>query len=140
MSGRTGYRVGMQDDVADRLAATRTIEITTTGRHSGRQVRIEIWWFQAEGRRIITGTPGPRAWLANLQADPQLIVHVGDRDYSAVAHPVTDREFRRRFFGRSDPDVAWYRSQADLEDLIDNAPMVEVRLDLTHPSGRPAGP
>lgn len=123
----------MDDDVVERLAGTRTIEITTTGRQSGSPVRIEIWWFRFEGRFLITGTPGPRAWLANLLADPRLVVHVGGRDHPAVAHPVTDRDFRRRFFALPDPEVAWYRAQAELADLVDHSPMVEVRLD---PEGR----
>lgn len=131
MSGwpRSGYRLGMEDDPVDRLARTRTVEITTTGRRSGRAVRIEIWWFRFEGRFVITGTPGPRAWLANLQTDPHLVVHVGGRGHPAVAHPVTDRTFRERFFAQSDPEIAWYLARADLADLVDHSPMVEVRLD-----------
>lgn len=125
---RTVYGSGMEDDLIDRLAACRTIEITTTGHRSGRPVRIEIWWFRFEGRFIITGTPGPRDWLANLQADPRLIVHALGQDHPATTRPATDRDFRHRFFGQSTAEVAWYRSQTDLNDLIDNAPMVEVCL------------
>ena len=125
---RTVYGFGMDDSRVERLAATRTIEITTIGHRSGRPVRIEIWWFRFEGMFIITGTPGPRDWLANLQADPRLIVHALGQDHPATTRPVTDRDLRRRFFAQSDEEVAWYRSQADLNHLIGDAPMIEVRL------------
>lgn len=119
----------MEDDLVDQLATSRTVEITTIGHRSGRPVRIEIWWFRFESRFIITGTPGPRDWLANLRADPRLIVHALGQDYPATTQPVTDRDFRRRFFAQPDAEVTWYRTQADLNDLIDNAPMVEVSLE-----------
>jgi deazaflavin-dependent oxidoreductase (nitroreductase family) len=119
----------MDDGFRDRLAATRTIDITTVGRRSGRPVRIEIWWFRFEERFLITGTPGPRDWLANLQADPRMTVHVLGHDLPAVARPLADPPFRRRFFTQSNPEVTWYRSQAELEELVEHAPMVEVVLD-----------
>jgi hypothetical protein len=66
------------------LAAVRTIEITTTGRRSGRPARVEIWWFHFENRFIITGTPGRRDWLANLEADPRIVVHALGRDPAGI--------------------------------------------------------
>jgi hypothetical protein len=124
-----GYRLVMENGLVDRLAAIRTIEITTLGRRSGLPVRIEIWWFHFEQRFLITGTPGPRDWLANLRADPQLIVHALGRGLAAVTRPVTDRGFRRRFFTQPDADVDWYLSQAQLDQLVDAAPMIEVLLE-----------
>lgn len=120
----------MEDDLLDRLVSTRTIEITTAGRRSGRKVRIEIWWFHFEDRFLITGTPGPRDWLANLETDPRMTVHVLGRDLAAIARPVTDREFRGRFFAQSNAEVDWYRAQAELDELVDRAPMIEVVLEL----------
>jgi deazaflavin-dependent oxidoreductase (nitroreductase family) len=119
----------MNRDLRDRLAATRTIEITTTGCRSGRAVRIEIWWFEFEDRFVVTGTPGPRAWLANLHADPRLTVHALGRDFPATSRPLNDRAFRRRFFIQANPEVEWYRAQAPLDLLVDTAPMVEVFIN-----------
>lgn len=116
----------MQSDLAI-LASQQTIDITTTGCRTGRSRRIEIWWFLVEDRFIITGTPGRRDWLANLRADPHLTVHVGDRDIAATATPVTDVSFRRKVFTR--PETSWYSSQAELDHLVANAPMVEIHLD-----------
>ena len=116
----------MDPELIDRLASTRTIEITTVGRLTGRRRRTEIWWFHVESRFVITGTPGPRDWLANVQADPRLVVHALGQDLPASARPITDRSFRRRFFARSDREIDWYLSQAHLDALVDAAPMIEV--------------
>lgn len=110
----------------DRLAAIRTIDLTTIGRRSGRPQRIEIWWFHVDGRFLISGTPGPRDWLANVQADPSIVVHTPHGDFPGTARVVSDPEIRRRFF--THPDVGWYRSQEDLERLVATAPMIEIHF------------
>lgn len=124
----TGTVSKVEDGLVDRLAAVRTIEITTSGHRSRRPVRLEIWWFHFEKRFIITGTPGPRHWLANLRAEPRMIVHALGLDLPATARPVSDRAFRRRFFTQSNEEVDWYLSQSSLDELVDTAPMVEVVL------------
>ena len=60
----------MDDTVATALERDRVVDITTTGRHSGEPRRLEIWIHHLGGRHYITGTPGRRAWYANLVADP----------------------------------------------------------------------
>ena len=111
------------------LATTRTIELTTIGRRSGKPSRIEIWWFYFEDGFIITGTPGSRDWLANVRSDPAVIVHANDASYPGRATVVGDRALRRRFFESSSAEVRWYGSQADLDRLIEAAPMIEILFD-----------
>lgn len=117
----------MQTD-REALATQQTIQITTTGRRTGRLRRVEIWWFLVDGRFIITGTPGRRDWLANLNADPRLTLHLRGRDIEATAKPVTDALFRRRVFTR--PQTSWYSSLAELDQLVETAPMVEIHLEV----------
>ncbi len=114
-------------DVINLLNSVETVEITTTGRTSGSPRRIEIWMYEIEGRYVITGTPGPRDWFANLRADPNMVLHLpGDVNLAAVASPVDDLEFRRRVFTAD--KTHWYRSQAALETLIETSPMVELQF------------
>lgn len=117
----------MSSEALDRLAAHRTIDLTTFGRRSGLPRRIEIWWFRVEDRFIISGTPGRRDWLANVKERPDVIVHVDGMDLPATVITVEDPTFRRRFF--THPGVKWYRTQTDLERLVAEAPMVEVVFD-----------
>jgi deazaflavin-dependent oxidoreductase (nitroreductase family) len=111
----------------DRIAGHRTIELTTTGRVTAAPRRIEIWWFRVGGRFVITGTPGRRDWLANVLANPEVLIHVGGEDIAARALPITDHAFRRRVF--TSPDTSWYTSEAELDRLVGTAPMVEILFD-----------
>ncbi len=116
----------LDPDVTAHLAATRTIDMTTIGRRSGRAARIEIWWFFVDGRFIITGTPGKRDWYANVLANPDIVIHAPIGDFPGRVEIVTDAEFRRRVF--TDPQIGWYRSQSELDYLVRAAPMIEVLL------------
>lgn len=109
-----------------RLAATRTIDLTTFGRRSGRPARIEIWWFYVDGRFVITGTPGPRDWYANILANPAVVIHANGDDYQAKATPIRDPAYRRRVF--TDSGITWYRTQSELSALVNDAPMIEIHF------------
>ncbi len=121
----------LPQDIRSALATDMTIDITTTGRQSGRPRRIEIWFLNIDDRIYITGTPGPRDWLANLRADPALTFHLKgsvQADLQATAVEVTDLDERRRVFRAA--SAQWYLNQGDgLTVLVDEAPM--VRLTFT---------
>lgn len=116
----------MHDLVAAELAVDPTVDITTTGRRSGQPRRIEIWMMDVDGRFFITGTPGPRDWLANLRADPTLTIHLtrAGVDVVAAAVEVRDPDTRRRVLEHA--VTAWYREQRGVDALVAAAPMVEV--------------
>lgn len=112
------------------LADDLTVDITTTGRRSGEPRRIEIWMIDVDGRFFITGTPGRRDWIANLAADPTLVVHLkrhAHLDLPARASVVTDDDTRRRVLEH--PSAAWYRDQEPLDVLVATAPMVEITFE-----------
>jgi deazaflavin-dependent oxidoreductase (nitroreductase family) len=119
--------MAISESELETLASTLTVDLTTIGRRSGEPRTIEIWWFHVDDRFIITGTPGRRDWLANVRANPNVVVSLGDRQYSGAASEVDDPAFRQRVF--TDPKVGWYQTQADLAGLVDAAPMIEVILD-----------
>ena len=90
-------------DPAIRAALDRghTIDITTTGRRSHQPRRIEIVFHNIDGRLYISGIPSrrTRAWIHNLEDDPNLTVHLKDRtataDLPATARVITDEPERR---------------------------------------------
>jgi len=111
-----------------------TVDITTTGRHTGLPRRTEIWMLDVDGRFFITGTPGRRDWLANLRADPSLVVHLkrhAHLDLAARATPVTDAATRRTVLEHL--SATWYQTQQPLDVLLETAPMVEVVFGGTAP-------
>jgi deazaflavin-dependent oxidoreductase (nitroreductase family) len=118
------------DLVSDELRDDPTIDITTTGRRTGRARRIEIWMLDVDGHFFITGTPGRRDWFANLTADPALTVHLkrhAHRDLAAHATLVTDPDTRRTVLEHL--SARWYRGQAPIDELVAEAPLVEVSFD-----------
>jgi deazaflavin-dependent oxidoreductase (nitroreductase family) len=81
------------DQIQRSLSRGHTIDITTTGRHSGEPRRIEIVFHNIDGRIIITGSPRPdrrRAWLYNLEADPNMTFHLKGAVHADL--PATSRE------------------------------------------------
>jgi deazaflavin-dependent oxidoreductase (nitroreductase family) len=122
----------MIDEVRAAVTKDPTIDITTTGRRSGDAHRIEIWMLAIGERFFITGTPGPRGWLANVANDPRVVVHVKNgmqADLVAWARVVTDDETRHRVL--SDDAAQWYRTQASLDELMARSPMIELIFDIS---------
>jgi deazaflavin-dependent oxidoreductase (nitroreductase family) len=118
------------DLVRSELADDPTIDITTTGRSSGLPRRLEIWMLDVDGRCFITGTTGTRDWVANLRADPRLVVHLkrhANADVNARAVFVDDPATRRTVLEHT--SASWYRDQQPLEVLVETAPMVEILFD-----------
>ena len=65
------------ETIESALAKGGTVDITTTGRHSGRPHRIEIYLHNLDGVLYLTGRPGrPRDWVANISAHPAMTVHL----------------------------------------------------------------
>jgi deazaflavin-dependent oxidoreductase (nitroreductase family) len=117
----------MDDRVRAALETDLTVDITTTGARSGAPRLLEIWLLHIDGRFFITGTPGPRSWLANLRADPTLTVHLKQAvtaDLPATAREVTDEPTRRLVLDHAVAE--WYRGQVPVEQLVAEAPMVEL--------------
>ena len=110
------------------LDQVETVEITTRGRTSGKPRRIEIWMYAIDGRYVITGTPGPRDWYANVLAHPYLTLHLPDgTNLAATTVTIEDPGFRARVL--TDTKTWWYRDQTSVADLIANSPMIEMLFE-----------
>ena len=117
------------EPIAAALRQGGVIDITTTGRTSGQPRRIEIVFFHVDGRIWITGTPGTRAWLANLKADPAMTLHLKrglTADLPATARIVTDEDERRAVATAA--CTAWNRPD-QVEAFVADSPVIEVVLD-----------
>lgn len=117
--------------------AERTIDITTTGRRSGKPRRIEIVFYRYADETYLSGIPGPRTrdWLANLGAHPEFTFHLKNgvtADLPATATVITDPAERRRvltvfveeFNRRQGPDSPW--PTAVLQEWVEGSPLARV--------------
>ena len=106
---------------------TGTIDLTTTGRRSGREIRIEIWYVVLDGEVHRTGTPRTRHWLANLRHLPEETIHVGGSDLPVHSEEVVDPDARRRLVPLIWAVQPWYReANPDIDDWVARSPMVRL--------------
>lgn len=115
--------------IARALHRGGVIDITTTGRKSGRPRRIEIVFFHVDGHVYITGFPGTRSWVANLRADPRFTFHLKKdvvADLPATARQVTDTVERTAVL---EVALRVWRREHRLEEFVVGAPLVEVVFD-----------
>ena len=120
--------VASGDAVQAALARDRTIDITTTGRRSGQQRRIEIWSYYVDGRVYLSGSPGRRDWYANLLANSDFVFHLKrsvQADLPARARPITDPAERRAIVARIFEVLGPF---GDVEAWVARSPLVEVDL------------
>ena len=121
----------MNESIRAALSRGGVIDITTTGRRSGEPRRIEIVFHRIDGRIWISGIPSPnrRDWIANLEADPRLVVHLKGpavvADLPATARIVSDPAERRSILERV--AQAWRRT--DLDAMVATSPLIEVTID-----------
>jgi deazaflavin-dependent oxidoreductase (nitroreductase family) len=67
--------------------------LTTTGRHSGRPHRIEIWFALENATVYLLSGGGDRSdWVRNLMISPDVVVQIGEEKRSTKARVVRDAD------------------------------------------------
>ena len=89
-------------------------DLVTTGRVTGREHRIEIWFGIVGNRVCLISGHGDRAhWFRNLLADPRVRLVFDDVEFEARATVVIDPDdrrhigevMRRKYDWEGDPDI-----------------------------------
>lgn len=119
-----------KDSVEAALQRGHTIDITTTGRLTGRPRKIEIVFHNIDGRIYISGIPSrrKRSWIANLEANPRFTFHLKGRvraDLAATARIIDDEQERRVVL----PHVARNWGRTDIDAMVRYSPLIEVELE-----------
>lgn len=118
------------DQIRDALRTDRLIDITTIGRTSGKPSRIETWFYRADGKLYLTGSPGKRDWYANLLINPRFTFHLkrsAQADLIANATPITDPDARKRILAEILTDVG--RPASDLDAWLHGSPLAHVTIE-----------
>jgi deazaflavin-dependent oxidoreductase (nitroreductase family) len=120
----------LDEKVRDALSRPMTVvDITTTGRKSGEERRIEIVLHNIGGRLYISGQPSPRrrGWLANLDANSKFTLHLkrgAQADLPATAREITDEKERRQVL----EEVAGHWKRDDVDTMVQYSPLIEVTV------------
>ena len=120
----------MDERIGQALETDRTIDITTRGRKTGTDRRIEIWFHNLDGKLYITGSPGVRDWYANLVSNAEFTFHLKKSvkaDVPGIARPITAAEERRPVFVGV---FAKLSGDRDLEEWMEASPLVAVTLAI----------
>ena len=120
----------MDEAIRTALARDLVIDITTTGRKTGRPRRKEIWFHNVDGQLYITGSPGRRDWYANLLANPAFTFHLKRStraDLPARATPIRDQARRRDIFQKMQERLQG-RVGMNVEEWVESSPLVQVEI------------
>ena len=129
---RPAYVFGMEtrETINQALSRGHLVDITTTGRRSGKKRRLEIAFHNIDGRVFISGMPSPnrRNWLSNLDKDRHFTFHLKGgvkADLSATARIIEDVDERREIL----PHIARAWKRNDVDRMVEQSPLIEVLFD-----------
>ena len=103
----------------DRLSRYREINLTVTGRKSGRAISNPVWFVFEDGKLYLLPVTGSDTqWYKNVLKNPKITVLAHGLEAELRARPLTDEEqvssvvekFRRKYAG----DVKKYYSKFDV--------------------------
>jgi deazaflavin-dependent oxidoreductase (nitroreductase family) len=119
------------------LHHSQVIDLTTTGRRTGRPRRIEIFLHDKDGLLFITGMPRAdrtRDWIHNIVANPNVVVHLKKRvlvDLRATARVITDEDERLPLIEAA--AKRWGRT--DVANMLRHSPLIVLSVDGDSPDG-----
>ena len=121
---------GLDSGIRDALSIDMVVDITTTGRRSGKARRIEIWCHLMDGQLFLAASPGRRSWYANLAANREVTLHLKDEvkaDIAVRARTITDDAERRDVFTRLAAQSAFRQGQGlEVESWVAGSKLVEL--------------
>jgi deazaflavin-dependent oxidoreductase (nitroreductase family) len=115
------------EDFKRALTSTRELEITVTGRQSGQQISLPVWFVHEGDTLYLLPVRGSDSqWYKNILRKPSMTISAGETKITATPKPITDpvkvREVVEKFRAKyGAADVQRYYSKFDVA--------VEVRSD-----------
>jgi len=112
-----------KDTLKDRLSRSREINITVTGRKSGRAISIPVWFVLDEGKLHLLPVEGSETqWYKNVLKNPWIRINASGAETEFNAVPITDvkqvssvvQQFRAKYGAG---DVKKYYSKFDVAVL-----------------------
>jgi deazaflavin-dependent oxidoreductase (nitroreductase family) len=90
-SNKTGDKPARKDSLGDRLARFRQINISVTGRKSGRTISNPVWFVFEDGRLYLLPVKGSDTqWYKNVLKKPLIRIDARGAEAEVKAVPLTD--------------------------------------------------
>ncbi len=111
-------------DFRNALNDTNEIELTTTGRISGRQSSRPVWFvLEGETLCLLPVTGSDSQWYKNVLKTPTIRLAAGGTEYSARATPLTDA-------AKVDEVVESFRAKYGAADVEAYYPKHDVAVEI----------
>jgi deazaflavin-dependent oxidoreductase (nitroreductase family) len=111
------------EDFSKALESSREIELTVTGRKSGREISLPVWFVRDGEKLYLVPVRGSDSdWYRNVLKEPTIRLTAGDAQLTARATPITDtaqvgeilNQFRAKY-GAQDVEAYYPRQDAAVE-------------------------
>lgn len=109
-----------KDNLTDRLSRASEIQLSVTGRKSGKTITNPVWFVAEDGKLYLLPVSGADSqWYRNVLKNPQVRIHVGGAEAGLRLQPLTEssavksvvEKFRQKY-GAS--DVKKYYSELNV--------------------------
>lgn len=112
------------DSLQDRLSRSQEINITVTGRTSGRTITIPIWFVFEDGKLYLLPVKGSDTqWYKNVLKNPSIRIDARGVEVELQAKRITDSNgvssVIEKFRGKYAGDVKKYYSKFDVAVVAD---------------------
>ena len=111
------------------VANESTVEITTTGRKSGKAHIKPIWFVYDQGHLYLqSGQEGKSDWYQNLKKNPQMTLKIGTVTFQGKAKFIDDQNETERIHGLFSAKYIGARLAGMVGSSIGHGKAVEVEL------------
>ena len=113
----------------EKVANESTVEITTTGRKSGKAHTKPIWFVYDQGHLYLqSGKEGKSDWYQNLKKNPQMTLKIGTVTFQGKAKFIDDQKEIERIHGLFSTKYIGARLAGMVGSSIGHGKAVEVEL------------
>jgi deazaflavin-dependent oxidoreductase (nitroreductase family) len=113
----------------EKVANESTVEITTSGRKSGKAHTKPIWFVYDQGRLYLqSGKGGKSDWYQNLKKNPQMTLKIGTITFQGKAKFIDDQKETERIHGLFSAKYIGARLAGMVGSSIGHGKAVEVEL------------
>jgi deazaflavin-dependent oxidoreductase (nitroreductase family) len=114
-------------DFQGALERTKEIDLTTTGRTSGRESSRPVWFVrQGKSLYLLPVTGSDSQWYKNVLTTPAIRLAAGEREYTGQASPITDA-------AKVDEVVERFREKYGSRDVDAYYPKRDVAVEVPSP-------
>ncbi|MCW3817821.1 nitroreductase family deazaflavin-dependent oxidoreductase [Micromonospora sp. DR5-3] len=114
----------MANAIRDALQGVKEVEITVTGRKTGRQISHPVWFVQEEDSVFLVPVTGSDSdWYKNVRRTPMIQIAANGTALSSSATPITDAD-------RVDHVVAMFRDKYGTDQFEAYYPKHDVAVQV----------